>query len=58
MEKVFYFIDNHATEIQKEQENSYLESLLTTTENWLDGIIKPAEAAGKEDIAKRFSWLY
>ena len=52
MEKVFYFIDNHATEIQKEEENSYLESLLTTTENWLDGIIKPAEAAGKEDIRK------
>lgn len=52
MEKVFYFIDNRATEIQKEQGNSYLESLLTTTENWLDGIIKLEETAGKEDIRK------
>ena len=29
-----------------------MESLLTTTENWLDGIIKPEEGASKEDIRK------
>lgn len=52
MEKVFYFIDNHATEIQKEQDLPYLESLLTTTENWLDGHIKPGVEPGKEDIRK------
>lgn len=52
MEKIFYFIDNHATNIQKEQDLSYLESLLETTETWLDGHIKPAEEAGKEDVRK------
>lgn len=52
MEKTFYFIDNNTTKIQKEQENAYLESLLTTTENWLDGIIKPEAGASKEDIRK------
>ena len=52
MEKTFYFIDNHTTKIQKEEENAYLESLLTTTENWLDGLIKPEEGASKEDIRK------
>lgn len=52
MENVFNFIDKHTSEIQKEQENSYLESLLTTTEKWLDGLIQPEEEAGKEDIRK------
>lgn len=52
MEKVFNFIDKHTTEIQNEQESSYLESLLTTTEQWLDGLINPDTEAGKEDIRK------
>ncbi|RNF40831.1 class I SAM-dependent methyltransferase [Planococcus salinus] len=52
MEKIFTFIDNHATAIQKEQELPYLESLLATTENWLDGHIKPEQQASKEDIRK------
>ncbi|GKW46693.1 MULTISPECIES: class I SAM-dependent methyltransferase [unclassified Planococcus (in: firmicutes)] len=52
MEKIFYFIDNHATDVQKKQDLSYLESLLETTETWLDGHIQPAEEAGKEDVRK------
>lgn len=52
MENIFNFIDGHTTEIQKEQDLSYLESLLTTTENWLDGNIRPGTEAGKEDIRK------
>lgn len=52
MEIIFNFIDSHTTEIQQQEESSYLESLLTTTENWLDGIIHPGEAAGKEDVRK------
>ncbi|KAA0957954.1 class I SAM-dependent methyltransferase [Planococcus sp. ANT_H30] len=52
MEKTFNFIDNHTTEIQKEQENVYLESLLTTTENWLDGLIKLEADASKEEVRK------
>ncbi|ANU25742.1 class I SAM-dependent methyltransferase [Planococcus versutus] len=52
MEKTFNFIDDHTTKIQKEQENAYLESLLTTTENWLDGIIKPEVDASKEEVRK------
>lgn len=52
MENLFNFIDKHTTEIQKDQDLSYLESLLTVTENWLDGVIRPAEEAGKEDIRK------
>ncbi len=52
MESTFNFIDNHTTKIQKEQENAYLESLLTTTENWLDGIIKPEADASKEEVRK------
>ncbi|TAA69651.1 class I SAM-dependent methyltransferase [Planococcus salinarum] len=52
MENIFNFIDQHTTEIQQQQENSYLESLLTTTEKWLDGVIQPDGEAGKEDIRK------
>ena len=52
MEKIFTTIDNRTTEIQQEQGLSYLESLLVTTENWLDGIIQPEQANGKEDIRK------
>ncbi|TWT26382.1 class I SAM-dependent methyltransferase [Planomicrobium sp. CPCC 101110] len=52
MEKTFNFIDAHAAAIQKDQDLSYLESLLTVTENWLDGHIQPEEQAGKEDIRK------
>ncbi|MDN7240232.1 class I SAM-dependent methyltransferase [Planococcus sp. N028] len=52
MEKVFNFIDVNATAVQKEQDLSYLESLLTVTESWLDGHIQPTEQAGKEDVRK------
>ncbi|MDN7246009.1 class I SAM-dependent methyltransferase [Planococcus shenhongbingii] len=52
MEKIFNFIDQHATEMQKEQDLPYLESLLETTETWLDGHIQPSEQAGKEDVRK------
>lgn len=52
MEKTFYFIDNHTTAIQKEEDLPYLESLLTTTEQWLDGHIKPEDEPSKDDIRK------
>ena len=52
MENIFNFIDKHTSEIQQEQEGSYLESLLITTEKWLDGLIQPEGEAGKEDIRK------
>lgn len=52
MEQVFTFIDQQTTEYQKKQDISYLESLLETTESWLDGHIAPKADAGKEDIRK------
>lgn len=52
MEKVFNFIDGHASKLQKEQDLPYLESLLETTETWLDGHIEPDGQAGKEDVRK------
>ncbi|MGI2326341.1 class I SAM-dependent methyltransferase [Planococcus sp. YIM B11945] len=52
MEKIFTFIDNEATTIQKKQDMPYLDSLLLVTESWLDGHIQPEEQAGKEDIRK------
>ncbi|MBZ5201075.1 class I SAM-dependent methyltransferase [Planomicrobium chinense] len=52
MEKVFNFIDGHASKLQKEQDLPYLESLLETTETWLDGHIEPDAQAGKEDVRK------
>ncbi|HSJ39106.1 MAG TPA: class I SAM-dependent methyltransferase [Planococcus sp. (in: firmicutes)] len=52
MENLFNFIDQHTSEIQQAEGNSYLESLLTTTEKWLDGLIQPEGDASKEDIRK------
>ena len=34
MESIFTAIDNETVSIQKQEESSYLESLLTTTERW------------------------
>lgn len=52
MEKVFYFIDAKAVEVQKDTGLSYLESLLEAVESWLDGHIEPDVQASKEDIRK------
>ena len=52
MESIFTAIDNETVSIQKQEENSYLESLLTTTERWLDGQLSIAKDATKEDMRK------
>lgn len=52
MESIFTMIDNETVSIQKQQELSYLESLLTTTESWLDGQLSVPAGATKEDTRK------
>jgi site-specific DNA-methyltransferase (adenine-specific) len=52
MENIFIMIDNETVSIQKQQELSYLESLLTTTESWLDGQLSVPAGATKEDTRK------
>ncbi|MGM0897298.1 MAG: class I SAM-dependent methyltransferase [Bacillota bacterium] len=52
MESIFTMIDNETVSIQKQEENSYLESLLTTTERWLDGQLNVPEGGTKEDVRK------
>ncbi|MGB6778766.1 MAG: class I SAM-dependent methyltransferase [Planococcus citreus] len=52
MESIFTAIDNETVSIQKQEENSYLESLLTTTERWLDGQLTIAQDTTKEDMRK------
>ncbi|MBT2582524.1 class I SAM-dependent methyltransferase [Planococcus sp. ISL-109] len=52
MESIFIMIDNETVSVQKQQELSYLESLLTTTERWLDGQLNVPVGATKEDVRK------
>ncbi|MFP3359775.1 class I SAM-dependent methyltransferase, partial [Planococcus sp. SIMBA_143] len=52
MESIFTAIGNETVSIQKQEENSYLESLLTTSQRWLDGQLTIAQDATREDMRK------
>ncbi|MGE7918576.1 class I SAM-dependent methyltransferase [Viridibacillus sp. NPDC093762] len=53
IEKLFSFINDNAQKIEKEQELSYLDSVLEVLNAWLDGDNVPAgKVASKEDIRK------
>lgn len=53
METLFNFIDEHAKKIQSTEDLTYIESVLETTEMWLDGDITPkGDNLQKEDVRK------
>lgn len=53
MEKLFNFIDEHANKMQTDENITYIEGVLETTEMWLDGDITPGlQDIQKEDIRK------
>lgn len=52
MESIFTMIDNETVSVQKDQELSYLESLLITTDRWLDGQLDVPAGGTKEDARK------
>lgn len=53
METLFNFIDEHAKKIQANEDLTYIEGVLETTEMWLDGDITPSgDDLQKEDVRK------
>lgn len=52
MEKLFYWLESETSNIQQQEDLSYLESLLAATDKWLDGDLRPAGTPSKEDIRK------
>lgn len=53
MEQLFTFIDTHAKQMQSDENITYIEGVLETTELWLDGDISPkVNQIEKEDIRK------
>ena len=53
LEQLFTFIDTHAKQMQSDENITYIEGVLETTELWLDGDISPeVNHIEKEDIRK------